>query len=162
MVNGAAKSRPWVLILLIVSLGLNLFLGGLMAGRWFAGPHHRQSPMAAAERGPAGEPNRILQRMAASVPPEHRGAFEAAIAKHRDRIVQAASQSREAREQVRDALRQEPLDRTALDRAFENVRVRNMALQSEVQTAIADGAAAVPSDARQRLADWRAQGRPAP
>lgn len=160
MVNGASKSRPWVLILLIVSLGLNLFLGGLMAGRWFSGPHHR--PPMAAERGPSGEPNRILQRMAASVPPEHRGAFEAAVATHRDRIVQFASQSREAREQVREVLRKEPFDRAALDRAFENVRVHNMALQSEIQNAIADGAAALPPDARQRLADWRAQGRVPP
>jgi uncharacterized membrane protein len=157
MVSATPKSRPWVLVLLVVSLALNLFLGGLMAGRWFSGPHHR-APMAAAERGPAGEPNRILQRMAATVPPEHRGAFEAAIAKHHERIVQAATQSREARERVRDILRKEPFDRASLDLAFENVRVHNMALQSEIQAAIAEAASQLPPDARQRLSDWRAQG----
>jgi uncharacterized membrane protein len=71
MVNDAPKRR-WLLIALIVSLGLNLFLGSLMAGRWIAGPpHHRQ--FAAAERGPAGEPGRILQRMASSLPHRRAG-----------------------------------------------------------------------------------------
>src|SRR5262245_60644321 len=132
MVSEALKSRPWVLIVLVVSLGLNLFLGGLMAGRWFSGPPHR--PHAAAtpgERGAAGEPGRILQRMAATLPPEHRPAFEAAIAKHRDRVVEAATQAREAREQVREVLRKEPFDRAALDTAFEKVRTSNLALQTE-------------------------------
>jgi hypothetical protein len=33
-----------------------------------------------------------------------------------------------------------------------------MALQSEIQAAISEAAAQLPPDARQRLADWRAQG----
>lgn len=160
MVNGAPKSRPWVVIVLVVSLGLNLFLGGLMAGRWFSGPPHR--PHVAAmqgERGAAGEPGRILQRMASTLPPEHRPAFEAAIAKHHDRVVQAASQAREAREHVRDILRKEPFDRAALDDAFGKLRTSNLALQTEIQVTIADAAAALPPSARQRLTEWRAQGR---
>lgn len=158
MVNGASTPRPWVLIVLIVSLGLNLFLGGLMAGHWFSGPPH--PPRAAqGERGAAGEPGRILQRMASTLPPEHRPAFEAAIAKHRDRVAQAASQSREAREQVREILRKDPLDRAALDRAFEAVRTSNIALQTEIQMTIAEAAADLPASARQRLTEWRAHGR---
>jgi uncharacterized membrane protein len=157
MVNDAPKRR-WLLIALIVSLGLNLFLGSLMVGRWIAGPpHHRQ--FAAAERGPAGEPGRILQRMASSLPQEHRPAFEAVMTKHRERIVELAGQARDARQQVRAILGSEAFDRTSLDRAFENVRTRNLALQAEIQATIGEAAAALPPDARKRLADWRAHGR---
>jgi uncharacterized membrane protein len=158
MVSEASKSRPWVLIVLIASLGLNLFLGGLMAGRWFSGPPHRMAATQ-GERGPAGEPGRILQRMAQTLPPEHRPAFEAAIAKHRDRIAQAATQAREARDLVRDILRKDPLDRAALDSAFETLRTSNVALQAEIQQTIADAAAGLPVSARHRLTEWRAQGR---
>ena len=159
MVSEPSKSRPWVLTVLVVSLGLNLFLGGLMAGRWFSGPPHRQHAAMQGERGPAGEPGRILQRMAATLPPEQRPAFEATIAKHRDRVAQAASQAREAREQVREVLRREPFDRAALDNAFEQVRAKNLALQIEIQTTIAEAAAGLPPSARQQLSEWRAQGR---
>jgi uncharacterized membrane protein len=160
MVSEASKSR-WLLIVLIVSLALNLFLGGLMFGRWVSGPrHHRLATVASVgERGATGEPGRILHRMASTLPPEHRPAFEAAIAKHRERVVQAAGQAREAREQAREVLRKEPFDRAALDRAFETVRASNVALQTEIQAAISEGAAGLPPEARQLLADWRAQGR---
>lgn len=160
MVNETAKRRPWLFALLVVSLGLNLFLGGLMLGRWFSGPPMMRQMAMHGERGPGGEPGRFLmQRMAASLPAEHRPVFEAAIEKHRDRITQAATQAREARDTARDALNKEPFDRAALERAFEAVRSRNDALQQEIQAAIADAAANLPPDARQRLADWRAYGR---
>src|SRR6185369_17907589 len=163
MVSEPSKSRPWVLVVLIASLALNLFLGGLMAGRWFSAPPHRPHVAGApGERGAAGEAGRILQRMAATLPPEQRPAFEAAIAKHRDRVAQAASQAREAREQVREVLGKEPFDRAALDNAFEKVRASNLALQIEIQTTIAEAAAGLPASARQRLTEWRAQGREPP
>jgi uncharacterized membrane protein len=160
MVNDAPKRRPWILIALIGSLTLNLFLGGLMIGRWVSGPpFHRMHAAAGAERGPAGEPGRILRRMAGSLPQEHRPAFEAVIAKHQPRVVELATQARDAREQARDVLRKEPFDRAALDRAFEAIRTRNAALQTEIQATIGEAAASLPPEARQRLADWRAHGR---
>jgi uncharacterized membrane protein len=158
MVNDAPKRR-WLLIALIVSLGLNLFLGSLMVGRWIAGPPHHRGAFAAAERGPAGEPGRILQRMASSLPQEHRPAFEAVMTKHRERIVELAGQARDARQQVRAILNSDTFERAALDRAFENVRTRNLALQAEIQATIGEAAAALPPDARKQLADWRAHAR---
>jgi uncharacterized membrane protein len=160
MVNETAKRSPWLIALLVVSLGLNLFLGGLMFGRWFSGPSMMRQMAMHGERGAGGEPGRFLtQRMAASLPAEHRPVFEAAMEQHRDRVAQAAAEAREARAMVRDALSREPFDRTALERAFEAVRSRNDALQQEIQAAIADAATNLPPDARQRLADWRAYGR---
>jgi len=158
MVNDAPKRR-WVVFALVVSLGLNLFLGSLIVGRWIGGPPHHRGPFAAAERGPAGEPGRILQRMASGLPAEHRAAFEAVAAKHRDRIVELAGQARDARQQARTVLASETLDRAALDRAFEAIRTRNAALQAEIQATIGEAAATLPPDARKQLADWRAHGR---
>jgi uncharacterized membrane protein len=159
MVNGTPKSRPWMTIVLIVSLGLNLFLGSLMIGRWLSGPPHRHAPFARTERAPGAEANRFLERMASALPQEHRAGFEATFERHGERLGRAANEAREAREQVREALRKEPFDRAELDRAFETLRGRNNALQQEIQNAIAEGAAALPPDARERLADWRAHGR---
>jgi uncharacterized membrane protein len=159
MVNAPAKSRSWMTIALIVSLGLNLFLGSLIVGRWFSGPHHRPPPYARTERAPGAEANRILQRMASALPHEHRAGFESVLDRHRDRLSRAAVEAREARDQVRQALRKEPFDRAELERAFETLRARNNALQQEIQTAIAEGAAGLPPEARERLADWRAHSR---
>jgi uncharacterized membrane protein len=161
MVKETPKRRSWLIILLLASLGLNVFLGGLMLGRWFSGPPMMRHLALYGERGSGGDsPGRvILDRMAASLASEHRPAFEAAIARHRDRITQAAAQAREARSQVREALSKEPFDRAALDRAFESVRSSNTALQAATQDAIADAADSLPPEARQRLADWRAYSR---
>ena len=162
MVNGTPKRRPWLLIALVASIGLNLFLGSWMLGRWFSGPHFPRHAAMMGERGGPGAdaPGRsTMQRMAASVPAEHRAAFEAVMVKHRDRIAEAAAQARDARGQIRDAIVKEPFDRAALDSAFENLRTRNEALQSATQAAIAEAAASLPPDARRQLADWRAQGR---
>jgi uncharacterized membrane protein len=159
MVNGTPKSRPWMTIVLIVSLGLNLFLGSLMIGRWLSGPPHRPAPFARTERAPGAEANRFLERMASDLPREHRAGFEATFERHRERLGRAAGEARQARDHVREALRKEPFDRAELERAFEGLRARNNALQQEIQSAIVEGAAALPPDARERLADWRAHGR---
>jgi uncharacterized membrane protein len=162
MVNGTPPRRRWLLIALIASLAVNLFLGSWMLGRWFAGPHmHRHAAMTGERGGPGAEaPGRsMMQRMAASVPAENRPAFEAVMAKHRERIAEAAAQAREARGQIREVIVREPFDRAALDKAFETLRTRNETLQSATQQAIAEAAAALPPEARRRLADWRAHAR---
>jgi Spy/CpxP family protein refolding chaperone len=161
MVNGTRPRRPWLLIALVASIALNLFLGSWMFGRWFAGPHmHRHAAVTGERGGPGDPPGRsMMHRMAASVPAENRPAFEAVMARHRDRIAEAAAQSREARGQIREAITREPFDRAALDKAFETLRTRNEALQLATQAAIAEAAASLPPEARKRLADWRAQPR---
>ncbi len=159
MVNGTPKRRPWLLIALVASIGLNLFLGSWMLGRWFSGPHMPRQVAMMGERGTDAPGRSTMQRMTASIPPEHRAAFEAVMVRHRDRISEAAAQAREARGQIRDAIVKEPFDRAALESAFGTLRTRNEALQSATQAAIAEAAASLPPDARKQLADWRAHGR---
>jgi uncharacterized membrane protein len=159
MVNGTPKRRPWLLVALIVSIGLNLFLGSWMLGRWFSGPPLPRHMAMMSERGAEAPGRSTMQRMAASIPAEHRAAFEAVMVRHRDRITEAAAQARESRQQIRDAIVKEPFDRAALDAAFETQRKRNEALQSATQAAIAEAAASLPPEARKQLADWRAHTR---
>jgi uncharacterized membrane protein len=162
MVNETSRRRPWLLIALIASVAVNLFLGSWMLGRWFGGPHMHRHVAAMGERGgPAGDApgSSMMRRMAASVPAEYRRDFEVVMEKHRDRIAEAAARAREARDHVRDAIVTEPFDRAALDKAFETLRTRNTALQSETQAAISEAATTLPPEARRRLADWRAIGR---
>jgi uncharacterized membrane protein len=156
MVNGTPKRRPWLLIVLIASLGINLFLGSWLAGRLLAGPPMFRHATTAERGGPARS---VIDRMAASIPAENRAAFEAVMARHRDPITDAAAQSREARNRVREAIAREPFDRAALDAAFDTLRTRNAALQSATQEAMAEAASALPPEARKRLADWRAHSR---
>lgn len=154
MVTGTRTS--WLTILLVVSVGLNLFLGGLFAGHWYAG----RPGMVVAPGGSAETPGRgLLQRMIASLPAEERPAFEAVVAKRRPQVTQAVGEVRAARQTVREALLREPLDRPALDTAFAELRRRNDALQATIQATIAEAAAGLSPAARRRLADWRMHGR---
>lgn len=157
MVSEAPPRRPWITILLIASLGLNVFLGGLLAGHWFAGP---QAVVFGQPRSPGASPSRMItDRMAAALPAEDRPRFEAVMAKHRPTVAEAAARFHEAREKVRDVLAKEPFDRAALDQAFAEQREGNAALQIAIQSSISEAAASLTPEARQRLADWRAHGR---
>ena len=154
-------------IVLFVSLGLNVFLGGILAGHWLADdsaaapvpPSTTLVPRQGerdADKGPGGW---LFRRMAQSLPDEHRATFEAIIARHRPAMAKAATSIRTARSQVHAAMTNEPFDRATLDAAFAELRAGNDVLQAEIQSAIAEAAQALPLDARQHLADWRAHGR---
>jgi uncharacterized membrane protein len=147
-------------VLLVVSLGLNLFFASLFVGHWIAGPHGPRMAMFGQPRGPGGSPSRMIaDRMAEALPPEHRASFEAVMAKHRPAVTEAAARFHESRDKVREAMAREPFDRAGLDRAFTEQRARNDALQVAIQASIAEAASTLPPEARQRLADWRAHTR---
>lgn len=155
------RAKPWLLIALFVSLVLNLFLGGIVAGRIasgspIGGPGRAWSGGSDHGEGPARQ---FMQRMAASLPSEYRPSFEAVVAKHRPNVSQAGSRVREARAKVREAMLKEPFERAALEAAFADLRTRSDALQAALHAAIVEGAADLPPDARQRLADWRSHPR---
>ena len=157
MVSEVRPRRPWFTILLIGSLGLNVFLGGLLAGHWVAGLSEPRAMAFGQPRGPGAPPGRMItDRMAAALPADDRPRFEAIMAKHRPAVTEAAARFHEARDKVRDVLAKEPFDPAALDRAFAEQRERNTALQVAIQTSIAEAASNLPPEARQRLADWRA------
>jgi uncharacterized membrane protein len=166
MVNLPTLSPRWLGGLLIASVALNIFFAGIFVGRMAADQAAPQaSPIGLTSerqfprgpRGPMGDmPGQfIIQRMAENLPPEDRPKFEAVVASHKATLASSASQVRDARLKVRDAMAGEPFDRAALDRAFEQLRRRNEDLQKAMQTALAEAVAELPPEARKKLADWR-------
>lgn len=166
MVTFTPRAAKWLLAGLIVSLGLNLFLGSMIFGRHFFRPH---GDMFAERAVPAADRplRRIAQRMFASIPDDQRPILESAFAEQRPNLSAASQAARDAREKVRVALGTEPLDQAALDRAFAELRDRTEEVQKVMHTAIGSAAAKMTPEGRKRLAEWnpefqRRRGPPGP
>ncbi|MGQ0663553.1 MAG: periplasmic heavy metal sensor [Pseudomonadota bacterium] len=155
MVTFDARMGKWLAIALFVSLGVNLFLVGLMAGRYL-GP---SAPPFASGPSPAGDRPWFIHRMAENLPPEHRQVFEDAMAERRRDMGAANAAMREARRRVRDALVAEPFDRAALEAALADLRNRALDSQKAVHDAIAGAAQRLPPEARRPLVEGP-RGRP--
>ena len=160
MVNGTPKRRPWLLIVLVASIGLNLFLGSWMLGRWFSGP-----PMPAAH----GDDRRARRRRAGTVDDaahggQHSGRAPRGVRSRDGQAPRPDCRSRGAGARCRAArsATRSSRSRSTAQRSTPHSRrcaTRNEALQSATQAAIAEAAASLPPDARRQLADWRAHGR---
>lgn len=165
MVTIDARLGKWLALGLLVSLALNLFLGGLMAGRFFG---HRP-PYLASERFAERPGERIgerpggvlVQRMIAQLPPGERDKFESTIGERRREIMAAGTATREARLKIRNVLQAEKFDRAALDAAFADLRNDNLAFQKSLHEAVATAIERLSPEARRSLADSR-PGRGAP
>lgn len=153
MVTFTPRAAKWLLAGLIVSLGLNLFLGSMIFGRHFHRPH---GEMFAERAVPAADRplRRIAQRMFASIPDDQRPILESAFAEQRPKLAAASQASRDAREKVRLALQAEPFDPAALDRAFAELRARTDDVQSVMHITIAGAAAKMSGEGRKHLAAW--------
>jgi uncharacterized membrane protein len=152
MVTIGPRAVGWLIALLFVSLAANVFVGGIAAGRYFG--EQRAVPAVAERNAPAGERAvpAALRRMMEVVPPEDRPVFMSALAARRPQIAAASRELRAARERLRDLLAAEPLDRPALERAFETVRARSTEVQRVIQLAVADALEKLPAESRRRIA----------
>ncbi len=105
-----------VSIALFVSLIVNLFLGGLMVGRWLDPhrPHHRMERTTAEGAAP-GWMHRALG-------PEGAPALERAWQAHAKEIKPLRDEMRRSREAVTAALEAEPFDRQAYTDALAAMR----------------------------------------
>jgi uncharacterized membrane protein len=151
MVTLTPRLGKWMMAILVVSVGANLFLGGVLAGRWLA-----PRPMTLAAGPPVGgAPDRPLrgpiERMAQSLPAEQRAEFDRALGHRRREATEAGRALQDARAKVREALIAERFDRTALDQALIDLRAQNERLQKSVHDGIADAAQHLPVEARRRL-----------
>ena len=134
-----SRTRSWLLVL---SLGLNLFLVGLMAG-------HRFSPPPVPEALP-GTVFADLRRMADVLPAETVGEIRQQFESHRLEIIRGLMAMRAARDEVREVLRQDPYDPEALRAAFQGLRDRTADVQSVVHGVLVDVAGLL--DPEERLA----------
>lgn len=156
--------------ILFVSLGLNLFLVGIMAGGWwhhYQGRHHFMQwarhgmmgeplgPMGGQQMGgPMGPPVMAAVREAVSRLPEaDRKPFEDAMAAQRGQILDMQQEIRRARLKVNDAIRAEPFDAKAMEAALADVRAKVQAIQVRIHTTFIEAVSKLPTDKRRDLAE---------
>jgi hypothetical protein len=163
MVTIDARAGKWLALALLLSVGANMFMGGLLAGR-FASRAAEPPPGAGAGPGAGGAaPDQplvaLVRRMAAGLPDDERASFEQAFIERRRDIVRANVAVREARLALRSAIVAEPFDRARVERAFAELRARNEEQQGMLHAIATDAMARLPQASRQSLASWTQQPR---
>jgi len=157
MVTLDARAAKWVLAALVASLGVNLFVGGMvLGGRFHHPPPGTFFQSEGRERGEAGRGMSafLMDRMAGALPREARGEFRRAVGEHRAAMAEADKNFRETRDKLRAAMAAEPFDRAALDAAFAEMRTRMGESQAAMHAALTDAAARLSPEARKRLSEW--------
>lgn len=138
----------WLAVILLLSLGLNVFLGGIFVGRWLSAPDD-QPRLAKAEKGvPAGK---FLKRLTANLEPEDRETVMSTVKARAPELKAAQRDVRKARRAVMRQIRATPFDRAALEEALATMRDRQSAIQAILQGAVADALVKLPDSARQRF-----------
>jgi uncharacterized membrane protein len=147
--NGRSGRRPgWLGFVLVASLALNLFLGGIVVGGWVAGG----GPLPARwEPGAGGL--RAFPRLVQALPPEQRAEAAAVLAEHRGEIRRRFIALHRARRDVFEAMTRETVDRAALEQAFAGLRERMTAAQAAVQEALIEVSISLPPEQRRALAE---------
>jgi len=128
---------PFAVILLVVavlSLAANFLVLGFAAAR-----------ISEFRRG---DVERIASFAARGFPSEIRKAIVAKAVEERQPLLAALVELRGARQQMFAAMRAEPFDAAALERAFADVRAKTSALQSLGQELVGAAVADAPPDAR--------------
>lgn len=154
---------------LFISLGLNLFLVGAMAGGWWyqyhghAGRHHMIGQHMRQMGGPGrpgevgGAPMRggmaVLRDAIQQLPEADRKLFEDSIAARRAEVQQLQQDVRQARMKTNETIRAEPFDRKAMADALAAVRDKIMAMQTKLHEGFVDAVAKLPADKRREFAE---------
>lgn len=128
--------RLWM-ILGIVSVVLNVFLIGFLAGRHAFGPGGCSPRGVGRAAGPRSEFHKY-------VAPEQRALLRTKL-----------HDVRTSRERVRAALEREPFDKAALEAALTGLRAHSEALQLDMHRMLIEGAEKLPLEQRKRLASSR-------
>ena len=156
--NGGRRSRRWRWAL-VVSLALNLFLGGAMIGGWAAGVNRPPPPEAF---------DMSFQGIARDLPPEVRATLRQAFLDERENFWAAADAVRIARREVYDALIADDFSEETMAAALASLRQATVDAQSVVHNMMAslgdelgpEGRAALAEAARQRFGGRHGNGPP--
>jgi fructose-1,6-bisphosphatase/sedoheptulose 1,7-bisphosphatase-like protein len=127
-----------LIVLLVVSLALNFFAGGVIVAGMRA-----QRVLAGFDRTRAA----FMERL----PAELQRAVAMDVVSQRERIFTALEELRRARGEMFAAMKAVPFDRARLDRAMAEVRAKTQALQSVGQAALAAAVAAATPETRAKI-----------
>jgi uncharacterized membrane protein len=142
----ALRARPWAL-LFVASLAINLFLGGMLAVRWWQRSHYGAGstgfvPPSFRALGPEGRP--IAERIWAT---------------HKEELSQRARAAHDARKRSAEALSAEPFDATKAAAALTDARAKGGALGETMNQAMLEVAGALPPAERAKFGQAMAHGR---
>jgi uncharacterized membrane protein len=130
-------------IAMIVSLVLNVFLLGAIAGGTYRFAH--QHTASAQQRG--------LRFAASELSSARQQQFRAALRQARRDAAPLIETSRDGRREIAQLLAAPALDRAALDAALARTRESDVAARARIETAVADFAATLTPDERVKLVD---------
>lgn len=136
----------WVRIGLVISLGLNIFLGGFVAARML-GP-----------KSPENDPEIVglnLRGLPLGLSSEVREELENSMREHRHEIREAYRDYREQQREINQLLREDELNERGLERAYEQLRELNAEIQGPMQRALVDAMRQMDRDTRNRVIEMR-------
>lgn len=133
-------------VLFVISLGINLFLGGVIAARWIAEP-------------PASPDMRPLSvgSLRGALGPGANGMVDDVMAGRRGEIRARMQEAAQARDRAQQALSAEPFDPQKARQELANFRHKSALAQQSMQEAIVELAAKLTPQQRKRL-HWVLQG----
>ncbi|MCU0690151.1 MAG: periplasmic heavy metal sensor [Polyangiaceae bacterium] len=143
-----APKRPWALLFL-VSLGINLFLGGVITTRWMT----RRPPQADLRPFP-------VMRMRRALGPEAAPAIDRAMDRHGRELARRRRETRDARQLAFEALCAEPYQRNRAAAALTDFRTKLGAMQQTMDEVMLELAAELTPQQRSRLQEAMEQGTP--
>ena len=144
----SGRTATATIVALVLSICLNVFVAGLIAGRATRGG-------AAALRQPGGG----IERFIATVPEEGRPIIRRALRDNRRGLQDLVAAVGGARQDAAAVVATEPFDRAAFEAALATVRDRSRALEAAVHGIIAEAIDRLPPGLRAEMAE-RWGGRP--
>ena len=144
-------SRKTLLIVLFVSLAVNLFLVGALAGGLVVGQRLR------AQRPPMMRVVQPVWRAGDVLPPEQARAYHEALRGHGPEIRQAMRQARSERADAWRGLAADPFEPAGVKQRLAQIRSEEAAVRGRLEDAIVDFAGGLPPAERRALADSLSQ-----
>jgi Spy/CpxP family protein refolding chaperone len=129
------RNATALVVLLLVSLAGNLFLGGVWVGRF---AHHRGHGEWSDARDGGGMVEKVLERIAGDLPRDQRKAFRELMEQQRDKLAAGGQDMRTARDALRATIAAHPFERAKFDAAFAAMRERSQTFWTDLQQAIGD------------------------
>ncbi len=131
--------------LLLGSLALNLFFVGIAAAMFIRAPASKTWDPDVFVR---------VERLATTLPPADAQILRAAMDTNHAAIAQTQDAYHNARDGIRETLRQDPFKVETMRAAMAKTRATRQAYDQVIQDAFADAAAKMSATGRHALADW--------
>ena len=133
---------------LLLSLAINLFLGGMLVSR--LRPH---------QGGAEPRIERMIERMAAALPDADARILRQVYGVHQVQFDQVVAELQQSRDEVRKVMGANPFDSHALQSAFAQQRQRRQAIHEAIHEVLVEAAPQLSPEGRKKLSEWRKEAR---